>query len=187
MKTLPLFLLIASLLTCYACSHKTPPELNNIVLKDPPEDVYDSMMKLNNLLSRLPNEKNMLRNFGFADKGKGQNNDFNKDTVLFINDHEINTVSIDTVSVLSVYTAEERRTMVSLMQYLKSNYLHFGSYEMGFGPFWYYGYREDLSDFYVPDMRSLVALKEVSDTDHFETVSVFRIIDRKRKLILVGE
>ncbi len=38
----------------YIVQQKKPVELNTIVLKDPVNNVYDSIFKLNNLLDRLP-------------------------------------------------------------------------------------------------------------------------------------
>lgn len=188
MKQLVVVISLIPLIFLNSCHTKTPAELNSINFRDSPENVYDSIVKLNSLLNRLPYSANVvLRNYKFATENNHMMSNYFTDSVLYINNNKIDFQTIDTVQVLEAYSFQERRIMISLIKYLKENFVLNAGYGSFFGPFWYYGYREDLSQQYRPDIRCLVALKELEDTSYFKLASFSRIIDRKGKLILVGE
>lgn len=161
-------------------------KLNHIVLRDSYTSVQDSMLKLNSLLERFPADPKSFSNYKYVNSDTVMEDNIVNDSLLFINGYKVDKTTLGTAQVLSVYTLSERQTIVKLCEYLKANHL-WGASSGGNGTgLWAYSYRGSFGRD-IDDDRSLIALKNLSDTERIIYGSFDQIIDRKGKLILCAD
>jgi hypothetical protein len=119
-----LFIVLTLVLICYSCNQSK--DFDTIKFSDT-EKVYDSIIRLNNLFSKLSDSA----------YHKQKNYEFSSDT-LYINEEKITDFTIDNAEVLKEYNTIEKREIVNLIKFLKLHDIQAAGLDTQAGLWFYY-------------------------------------------------
>jgi hypothetical protein len=157
------------------------PKRNSLVFKDSAIKVEEAIIQMNNLLNKIPAE---ITNYFFDN-----NNYFFVNNVKLFKVIDNNFTGIDTVSVLKNLTIEEKRKFVSIVIFLRENYIT-GTYKDNIFGHFMYDYRSvsggewnDMREIFYFDKQELIEIEseyeKMKILDHKENIYLVSFIDKK--------
>ena len=150
--------------SCYT----NPPERNKIVFIDKIEDVQDSLLKMKELLIKLPKRIDSLNTNYRIKNGK-----------LLVNDSLFNDSFIRDSKM--IFTNSEKNNFINLSYYLNKNHLSVAYFDQE-SEIWRFIYRE-IPDRDFDDLREITVLDSTNDLSHFKLDT---ILDEKVKIFLLA-
>lgn len=172
MKHKVISLIFAASTLCVGC-YKNAIERSTIVFKDSVQNVQDSLLVMQKLLSAMPKSQTPLNT-----------NYYYQENDLYINNLNVgnpDSVLLDTVQGFVNFSDQQKKQFVLLSKYLMRNYITSG-YLDDSGNLWFFEYRPlENGDFH--DTREIVVLK---GKDSVLIKNRSKILDRKRMVFLLA-
>ncbi|RKR82455.1 hypothetical protein BDD43_2635 [Mucilaginibacter gracilis] len=167
------FFILAILGFIWGGCNNNPVERNTIVFRNNTNHVQDSLIRMNELMRKLP-----------GSNGCNISYEFNEDTIK-INGCPGRTqdeIKADSSIAYSKFNRNEKSEFISLAHYLKRNYITAG-YSYYNTKLWMYTYRE-LSDIDFHDSRDIAIIE---NADVAIVTQQSKILDRKGKIYLLSD
>ena len=157
------------------------PERNKIIFNDNLVDVRDSMLEMQRLLGKLPQEDSIPKGlFEFIDNKLYYRNIKAKDSIS--NRTLLDTELVSSSPFLNVFTLAEKRNFYRLANYLRYNFLTEAYYDASLGH-WMFKYR-DLSNDIIDDEREICIIYSL---DEFRYLTEYdTVLEQQNNLLLLG-